>query len=169
MGLLLCNCQAVLPHHPYQNNPFKNLDSLNTSQEESLTDVFMASLHVIFSNTLEDVQSSLGRFCKDGLGRLHKALCIKVAETFSQYKDRKPINRQVKHTLVSDIAVLGYSLANESLNRELDKIFHNANVAHLQVQLPEGNTPSLIQQSEVGELLSVVTDLNALLKQHKVN
>lgn len=59
----------------------------------------------------------------DTLGILHKSLCQKVGETFPQFKDRRPVNRQVKHTVLPDIVHLGNSLANGQAFKDLDKIF----------------------------------------------
>ena len=141
---------------------------LTPEKEENLTEVFTLSLSAIFANTLEDIQESLAHFSKESLCKLHKALCSKVVETFPQYSDRKQINRQVKHTLVSDISALGYSLHNNSPLKDLEKIFHqptpsSENSASQPVS--SSQLTSSTQQSEVNELLAIVAALSTRLSQ----
>ena len=130
-----------------------SLQELSSVAEDSLVSVFIENLEGIFTYSLQDVQSTLSPVSKPTLSRLHKTLCRQVVEVFAEYKERKPINRQAQHTLLADIGILGYSLANKSPHRDLEKIFHTSQVSHA-----EGEADLTSQQSELVELL-VVTSL----------
>ena len=140
-------------------SPLQNID------EENLPNVFLEKLDSIFSYSLDDVQKALSDYSREGLCKLHKSLCAKVAETFTQFKDRKPINRQVKKTLLSDIAILGYSLANNSPLRDVDKVFHPTTTFHGQTQAADSPAPNFAEQSEFAELIKVVASLKAKVTQ----
>ena len=92
---------------------------------------------------------------------LRKALCAKVRTDFSQYKDRRAINRrQVEHTIVPDIFNLGYSLVNKSPSNERDKIFVNKDESLAADTDSDMTAPSV---PEYQELLQVVADLTQRL------
>jgi len=137
-----------------------NLESLSTLPDEELHDAFIASMDSIFAYSLGDIQASLNKFSKECLAKLHKSLSEKVSKAFTQFKNRKPINRQVKHTLINDISVMGYSLVNTSPLKDVEKIFH-----HLNPTTSEGTDVTTIQPAEVAELITSVATLSCKLVQ----
>ena len=108
---------------------------------------------------MPDVQTALERFSKGSLGKLHKTLCGRVAVTFPQYKDRKPVNRQAQKTLTNDIVTLGYCVHNNATLRDLEKNFHPSSVIPHQSAADSGN------QTEVQHLVTLVISLRSRLNQ----
>ena len=118
-------CMPGMSIDDANNVVIRQLPDLNSVADGKYDDVFIRSLNTIYQYSLRDIQDQLQKASMKVLTVLHKALCDKVRTNFSQYKDRRVINRQVKHTIVPDIFNLGYSLVNKSSSNELDKIFVN--------------------------------------------
>ena len=140
------------------------LTLLTNTDEGNLTSAFMENLHGIFAYNLDDIQKSLNGFSKEVLCKLHKSLCCKVAETFPQYRDRKPINRQVKKTLLYDIATLGYSLVNNAPLKDMDKVFHPLS-SPPPAQPTDCASPQHTDQADLADLLTVVANLTSRVTQ----
>ena len=144
----------------------RNLDNLISLNDDYLPEGFLESMDTIFSYNIGDIQGSLCDFSKESLGKLHKSLCEKVVAAFPQFKDRRPINRQVKKTLIHDITVLGYSLMNKSPLKDVDKIFHQTGPASS--SFTDGDDTDTSQTSEIAELVLVVASLNSRLSKLEV-
>ena len=147
---------TVQQHPPSIQNAVQSLESLSSVEEDELSEVFMTSIGAIFAYAMPDVQSALGHFSKETLTKLHKTLCNAVIELFPQFRDRKPVNRQAAHKLLSDIVVMGISVSNEIAHKDLEKIFHPPSVNQSQTQ-SSAETNGV--QSEVEELLTIVSSL----------
>ena len=93
------------------------------------------------------------------LASLQKQLGDLVLHTFSEYKDKRVINRQVKNKIARDIFYMGYSIANKQAAKELEKILvpktqPNSDTTH-DVLVPPGD--------ELQTLIQVVADLTTRL------
>ena len=137
-----------------------DLDRIN---DDHFTQSFCDSLDVVFRYAVSDIQVALQRREMEALSCLHRTLCDKAVSIFPQYKDKRIVNRQVKHTIVPDICNLGFSVVNKSVHKDLYKIFtSNGASDNPSSSGPNGhNMPSV---SEVTRLLEIVTKL-----QTKVN
>ena len=81
---------------------------------------------------------------------------------FTQYKGRKPVNRQVKHTMLHDIGILGYSLANKSPLKELERIVHSPSESS-EVISHQTTGDSAAQQTSLTDILATVASLSRSL------
>ena len=103
-----------------------NLSDLVASADagsDAFTTAFNSNIGDVYRFGLKDVQEALDMVNIDYLVALHKTLCSGVQDAMPQFKGRRPINRQVKHTLIPDIYQLGLSLCNGTPSRDLDKVF----------------------------------------------
>ena len=139
----------------------RELSELKSISDEDLPTVFLTSLSTIFSYSIEDVTKSIEDFSKDSIGKLYRLLCDKAANTFTQYKGRKPVNRQVKHTMLPDIGILGYSLANESPLKELERIFHSPSESGEVISHQTAGESA--QQTALTDILATVASLSSSL------
>ena len=153
-------CMPGMSRDDANNVVIRQLPDLNSVADDKYDDVFMRSLNTIYQYSLRDIQDQLQKASMKVLTVLHKALCDKVRTDFSQYKDRRAINRQVKHTIVPDIFNLGYSLVNKSQSNELDKIFVNKDES---LAADTDSDMAALSVSEYQELLQVVADLTQRL------
>ena len=109
----------------------------------------------IFMYSLQDVRDVLNVLDMDVLVTLHRALIEQVALTFTQYQNRRAINRQAKHKIITDICHMGYSIVNKQPMKELDKIF-----------VPkEGNTPESGKDVETDSRANV-SDMQDLIQSY---
>lgn len=118
------------------------------NDKDSFVSHFVNNLEVIFRYGFKDIQMVLNDFDMSHLLALHKTLCLKFQEGFPQYKEHRPINRQVKNTTIPDIYHLGYSIVNKSPTRDVDKAFVIRELSH-----------SSLNTDEVQELLQAVSSL----------
>jgi len=106
---------------------FRGLGSIAEIAKEGKKDTFCAhfsqNIDSIFQYAFKDIQQALAAIEMSLLQALHKCLCDQVQIKFPQYKDMRPVNRQVKHTILPDIYHLGISLTNGSTPKDLEKIF----------------------------------------------
>jgi hypothetical protein len=87
-----------------------------------------------------------------------------VVQTFPSYGDRRPIQRQVARTIVPDIFWLGYSLANKSPAKDMDKFLIRQNSESVD-STPANNDNNQIKSS-LHDLLVVVADLKNKVIKH---
>lgn len=158
---------SQMPQHGKEPETHRNdktvLQELATAHEANLVTTFISKLDDIYSFSLEDVQNCLSTFNKDVLGKLHKTLTRKVSDSFPEFGERKAINRQVKHTMLSDIAVLGYTLVNGIPHKEVEKIFHPPTTSTCSPR--DEDTNSALNQEEVAHLIKVVASLNSRVSE----
>ena len=79
-------------------------------------------------------------------------MCEKVCVMFSKYKDKRPIKRQTKHTIVPDIFHMGYSVVNHDATKELDNIFTSVSPGG------EGSSKYGMQIEELQNLLIFIAE-----------
>ena len=130
------------------NSGFTTLKDIQAWDKDSFTAKFTDNLELIMRYGSKDITESLQCIDLSTLCILQKALCDKVSGMFPQFKESRPVNRQVKHRVIPDIFQLGYSLVNESPSKDLDKIF---------VSKDTGNS---VCTEELLELLQVSTTLH---------
>ena len=117
----------------------------------------MNNIPLLFQHTTNDLQDALIDRPMDTLDSLRNLLLECVCSAFPQYKDRRPIKRQVKRTLLADLCVLGYGLANQSASREMDKVFAEGTSAAAAASGKPSDTCS--SASSLAELLAVTAKL----------
>lgn len=127
----------------------------------TFTEFFLDSMEDIFRFGMKDVNQALMSVDIDQLIELHKRLCGKMKEFFPQLKDSRTVNRQMKHTLSPDIFIMGMSLVNGCIAKDVDKIFTPC-------PSPAGSS-TITAADEFRELILTVTTLtqriNALEKE----
>ena len=99
------------------------LQDLANIERKKFQEVFLTNMDTIFSYSALDVQDIISEVDIETLSDLRKSLCQKAQDTFTALKDRRPVNRLVKHRFVSDIFHIGYSIVNGSPVKEIEKIF----------------------------------------------
>ena len=100
-----------------------NLDDLKNIPIDQFVDTFYDNLEIIFRYALTNIQETLQAFDMETLNLLHKKLCDKAVLLFPQYNNHRTRNRQMKHTIIPDLCILGHSLVNQQCLKDLDKIF----------------------------------------------
>ena len=100
------------------------LSDLSSVDDDQMPSVFKQNLPGIYAYTMSDITEVLAKFSKDNLGRLHKDLISMVVDAFPGLQNRKPIKRQAVNTLIGDIAVLGCSIVNNSMHKDIERVFH---------------------------------------------
>ena len=101
----------------------QDLKGLEDIPNENFVDVYIDNLEVIHRYNAQDVQECLSTRDMDYLIAVHKALCERVqgSPEGAGYIDKRPINRQVKRTILPDIFHLGFSLVNKNPLRSSTK------------------------------------------------
>ena len=137
------------PQETTLTSPGWNLRELasQSGEKTQFVEYFILNTDKIFRYGYKDILAILSTIELSILVTLHRKLCIKTQEEFPQFRDLRPINRQVKNTVAPDIYFLGYSIVNKSPCKELEKIF-----------VSRDNTSSL-NSEELQELLQAVTSL----------
>ena len=131
-----------------------SLSDLSSLGDEQMPSAFMDNLSGIFAYAMGDITDVLTKFTKESLGKLHKDLCSKVMDVFPHLQCRRPIKRMVVNTLAGDIVVLGYSIANNAVHRDIERVFHPPTTT----DDSSDQNPSHVE--ELAELLKVVADLS---------
>jgi len=101
---------------------------------------------------MSDITEVLAKFSKDNLGKLHKDLISMVVDAFPSLQNRKPFKRQAVNTFIEDIVVLGCSIVNKSMHRDIERVFHPPSVTE------DASNQSHVE--EFADLLKVVADLS---------
>ena len=136
------------------------LDSLATVAEDQMTSTFIERMDSVFASSHEDIRVALQRCSKESLGKLHKALCAQASTAFPELRGKQSINRQVINTLVGDIIALGYSICNQSLHPDAEKVFRVRPREPLSSNTSEQVTEVTPVSEEYAELLKVVATLS---------
>jgi hypothetical protein len=118
---------------------------------DEVVKTFMDSLQSIYQHAQFDIQDTLGKLENETLTEIHKKFCENIILLFPEYKDKRCVNRQVKHKLVADIHSIGYCVVNKNTTRELEKIF-----VHKSVQNKDNVNGDL---TELANLVKVVITL----------
>ena len=140
-------------NEPHIITQLSELSSVDCSKYSS---VFLDSLHIVYRYAAMEELIKTDMEC---LASLQKQLGDLVLHTFSEYKDKRVINRQVKNKIARDIFYMGYSIANKQAAKELEKILvpktqPNSDTTH-DVLVPPGD--------ELQTLIQVVADLTTRL------
>ena len=112
------------PQTPGENEQV--LESLNDMKKwglEESADLFKGNLDRIFRYGIGDVSDTLSVMDLTVVNSIRGALVDLSIEKFPQMKDHRVPQRTVIHTAVKDVCTLGYSIANDSLTRDAEKIF----------------------------------------------
>jgi hypothetical protein len=139
------------------------LSDLATIDRKEIVPVYMSSLDTIYRYCMQDIKGTLGSFEMDILSYIHCSLFEKSQRMFPQYKDKRPINRQVKHTIIPDIAQMGYCLVNKLATKEMDKLL--VTNERPEPEHREDVDATAIGQTELAELIQVVTRLRIQVTQ----
>ena len=104
---------------PHIITQLSELSSVDCSKYSS---VFLDSLHIVYRYATMDIQEELKQTDMECLASLRKQLGHLVLLSFSEYKDKRVINRQVTNKIARDIFYMGYIIANKQAAKELEKI-----------------------------------------------
>lgn len=137
----------------------QNLQDLDTCEKTNFGAIVLHNLDAIFQYNGRDIQTQFAKEEQSLLVELRKTLCARIQERFEQYKDQRPVNRQVKHKLVSDIYYLGYCLVNDSPSKDLDKVF--VVPSDKPVTPTEVSTDSNASVTAMVDILSEIADIKA--------
>ena len=97
-------------NEPHIITQLSELRSVDCSKYSS---VFLDSLHIVYRYAAMDIQEELIKTDMECLASLQKQLGDLVLRTFSEYKEERVMNRQVKNKIARDIFYMGYSIANK--------------------------------------------------------
>ena len=127
------------------------------SDAQDFTSTYIAELAFIYQYGAQDIQNECLKQDMTVLSCLHKALVDSIYNAFPAFKDKRPINRQVKGKAVTDIFHMGYSLVNKSASKELEKMFGNKQCD----TTADSNDVSLITDpsQEMAELILAVSNM----------
>ena len=95
---------------------------------------------------------------KESLSLLHKTLIKESQKKFQSIRDKRPISRQVKNTIVPDIYNLGYSLVNQLLSKDTEKILRATGERDKLDDIID-----IANASDIGELVKTVTLISSRL------
>jgi hypothetical protein len=124
---------------------------------EEIYDIPLDEVVKTFVDSLQSVYQYAQFDIQDTLGKLENEL-ENIILLFAEYKDKRCVNRQVKHKLVADIHSIGYCVqVNRKTTRELEIIF-----VHKSVQNKDNVNGDL---TELANLVKVVITLRERLDQ----
>ena len=141
---------------------------LNIKQD--VAETFVASISNIFRYNVKDITDTLSQLDLDQLTTIHKMTFTEVGNVFPLYSTRSLKQRRVKDTVISDIIIMGFSLANGTPSKDLDKVLSKPNDGGLGMDdVSISEMSSLIQrvQSLSVELCALKVSFEALQKENE--
>ena len=129
--------------------------SATSGLQHNVAGTFVASIANIFWYGVKDISDMLSQLDIDQLNCIHKFTFTELCNTFPLYETRNPKQRHVKDTIISDIVAMGFSLANGSSSKGLDKVLSKSN--------EQTNCPDEICISELSSLLQKVQHMGVEL------
>ena len=98
---------------------------------------------------MKDILETITELDMDLLSSIHNTLADMAKTTFPKFKDCRAVQRTMAHTAAKDIWFLGFSIANRSPSKELEKIFKD-NISETDVTTTHAEQPHhVIAQIEV--------------------
>jgi hypothetical protein len=98
-----------------------NITDLSSSSMDIYSTVFVQSVDAIFQYIWNDIANEVSKVEMNTV--LHKNMCGRLAGLFSQFKERRIVNRMDKRTMVYDTLIMRSSIANKLAHKDRDKIF----------------------------------------------
>ena len=121
------------------------LSDLEKYGKNDLAKVFCENMALIYQYSANDIQQVLAKQDMDALDPMRKALVDLACEAFPQLSERRPINRQIKHEILPDIFLLGYSIINKLVAKDLEKMFAPVSEkATTSAECPQDGTQDII-------------------------
>ena len=139
-----------------------SLVELISIKDEAIPSTFWENMSFIFQYSKTDVAETLEKLDINALKALREFLLVKLVVSLPDYVDKPAIKRKVKNTIIQDIYHLGFSIANNSPDKELDIIFNNKN------DPSEPQTPDIAQITDLSQVIILVTNLKAELDTYKL-
>ena len=136
------------------------IKDLEEIEAEIFPQVFHKSLGVIFQYSLHDVKEILNRLDNVTLMATSSLLSKDIISLFPELSSKRPIRRNAKHKMVSDICNLGTCIINKLKNRDLDKFFVDQSS-----QTPD----SIVEHSDVPEIISDLLQNVSMLSEKVKN
>ena len=121
------------------------LEALSTVEGAQFPMVFAASLEYIYQYSAIDIKNTLNTMEQDVLVITRSLLYDTWIVQFPQYKEKRMIDRRVKHLLVNDIYIIGLCIQNEHISNDLDKIFQSSTEAGVKGNSDTAYVPDLLQ------------------------
>ena len=127
------------------------LEDFDIIDKTDFTRVFIANMDNIFRFNCADVQKQLDQEDTAIIQELRKHLLDTFQGEFSQFKDKLPINRLVKHKQVADIFHLGFSIVNKTPTKDAERIFKESGATG----------SSVTDASDLADIFNMFADLTA--------
>ena len=110
------------PDNDNDDSPSDKMFSLHDlTNDDKPHDLFISEIQHIFQNGIKDILETITELDLDVLSSIHNTLAEMAKTTFPKFKDRRAVQRTVAHTAAKDIWFLGFSIANRSPSKELEK------------------------------------------------
>ena len=121
--------------------PISELRDLESASDDDLSVFFIANGVNIYLSPRNDVLAALEPRDINVLMTLRNELYSEFHEKFPAYIDRTLINRKVKNTLLSDIYLLGFSVVNTTVHKDIEKVFVSKTITPSATNLNVGSLP----------------------------
>ena len=124
------------------------------TKDDKPHDLFICEIQCIFQYGMKDILETITELDMDVLSSIH-----------NKYKDRRAVQR----TVAKDIWFLGFSIANRSPSKELDKIFKD-NISETDVTTNNSDQPHHVM-AQIEVLIQTMNDFDTNMKalQTQVN
>ena len=146
----------------------KELDQLNCISNNALCLALWGSNEIIFAYARDDFVKIMEQKDPSVLKDIKQFLCDEAEKMFPEFKTRKPVNRKEKNNKAAaqDIFDLGYSIINERVTIDMDKIYHKIDkVTQEEVSVIK---PALKPTSELTKIFSIVTDMQSKFEEFEL-
>ena len=107
---------------PSPSLAISDLPDIATIDSVLFVECFMLNMNYIFQFAMKDIQGTIEKRTFTELSDLRDKIFEKFLETFPNHPRKFLVNRKVIHTISNDIVNLGYSIVNENLTREVEKV-----------------------------------------------
>ena len=104
----------------------KRFSLQDLTNDDKPHELFISEIQRIFQYGMKDILETINELDMDVLSSIHNNLADMAKTTFPKFKDRRAVQRTVAHTAAKDIWFLGFSIANRSPSKELEKIFKDS-------------------------------------------
>ena len=133
------------------NRPENEYDESSTdlTHDDKPHDLFISEIQRIFQYGMKDILETLSELDMDVSSSIHNTLANMAKTSFPKFKHRRAVQRTVAHTAAKDIWFLGFSIANQSPSKDLEKIFKD-DISETDVTTTHADQPHhVIAQIEV--------------------
>ena len=142
------------------------INDLKNICDNDFQEAFWNNRQVVFSYALQDVLSLLDSRTKKILQPLRNHLCKLAQETFVDLQDKVQVNRRGKNPINEDIFHLGYSLVNNAITKEAEKLFTKKDNAVKDDQaVSEDNPTANLNVAEFAKMVVLVAELKQRLEK----